>query len=147
MSTAIRLTQTGGPNVLMVEPITQEPPAQGEVWIEQEAIGVKVLDLTQRNGSVPIPLPSGLGLEAAGRVGAVGPGTVVLLYGARAPWARSWFPGRSRWTPSSLAWSQRRPVSNARRPSAVTPSSSGVPCDLPAEVARHPRRAEGACGL
>lgn len=66
MSIAIRLTQTGGSNVLRVEPITEARPAQGEVWIEQEAIGVNYLDVTQRNGSVPIPLPSGLGLEAAG---------------------------------------------------------------------------------
>jgi NADPH:quinone reductase len=54
----------------MVEPITEARPAQGEVWIEQEAIGVNYLDVTQRNGSVPIALPSGLGLEAAGRVAA-----------------------------------------------------------------------------
>jgi NADPH2:quinone reductase len=40
MGTAIRLTQTGGPDVLKVEPITEARPGPGEVWIEQEAIGV-----------------------------------------------------------------------------------------------------------
>ncbi len=33
--------------------------------------------MTQRNGAVPIPLPSGLGLEAAGRVAAIGPDVAV----------------------------------------------------------------------
>jgi NADPH2:quinone reductase len=41
-------------------------------WLEQVSIGVNYLDVTQRNGAVPIPLPSGLGLEDAGRVAAVG---------------------------------------------------------------------------
>jgi hypothetical protein len=54
MSIAIRLTESGGPDVLRIETITEARPAQGEVWIEQEAIGVNVLDVTQRNGSVPI---------------------------------------------------------------------------------------------
>lgn len=83
MSIAIRLTQTGGPDVLKVEPITEARPAQGEVWIEQEAIGVNYLDVTQRNGSVPIPLPSGLGLEAAGRVAAIGPDVTNVAVGDR----------------------------------------------------------------
>ena len=65
MGIAIRISQTGGPDVLKVESITDAPPGPGEVWIEQEAIGVNYLDVTQRNGSVPIPLPSGLGFEAA----------------------------------------------------------------------------------
>ena len=62
----VRLTRTGGPDVLKVEPITEARPGPGEAWIEQEAIGVNYLDVTQRNGTVPIPLPRGLGLEAAG---------------------------------------------------------------------------------
>jgi NADPH2:quinone reductase len=65
MGIAIRLTQTGAPEVLQVQPITETKPGAGEVWIEQEAIGVNYLDVTQRNGSVPIPLPNGLGLEGA----------------------------------------------------------------------------------
>src|SRR5580692_234718 len=81
MSIAIRLTQTGGPNVLRAEHIAEARPAQGEVWIEQEAIGVNYLDVTQRNGAVPIPLPSGLGLEAAGRVTAVGPQVDAVVVG------------------------------------------------------------------
>jgi NADPH2:quinone reductase len=37
---AIRLTQTGGPDVLELQSITPAQPGPGEVWIEQEAIGV-----------------------------------------------------------------------------------------------------------
>jgi len=83
MGIAIQLTQTGGPDVLQVEPIKEARPGPGEVWIEQEAIGVNVLDVTQRNGSVPIPLPSGLGLEAAGRVAAIGPDVTNVAVGDR----------------------------------------------------------------
>ncbi|WP_428333381.1 quinone oxidoreductase family protein [Novosphingobium sp.] len=72
MVAAIRLTQTGSPNVLTLETIEQAKPGSGEVWLEQDAIGVNYLDITQRNGSVPIPLPSGLGLEGAGRVTVIG---------------------------------------------------------------------------
>jgi NADPH:quinone reductase len=83
MGIAIRISQTGGPDVLKVESVTDASPGPGEVWIEQEAIGVNVLDVTQRNGSVPIPLPSGLGLEAAGRVAAIGPDVTNVAVGDR----------------------------------------------------------------
>ena len=83
MSIAIRLTQTGGPDVLKVESVTKAQPGPGDVWIEQEAIGVNFLDVTQRNGAVPIPLPSGLGLEAAGCVVAIGPDVTNVAVGER----------------------------------------------------------------
>lgn len=83
MSMAIRLSQTGGPNVLQVQSIPGERPGRGEVWIEQEAIGVNYLDVTQRKGAVPIPLPSGLGLEAAGRVTAIGSNVENVAVGDR----------------------------------------------------------------
>jgi NADPH:quinone reductase len=83
MGSAIRFTQTGGPDVLKVESITEARPGPGEVWIKQEAIGVNYLDVTQRNGSVSIGLPSGLGLEAAGRVAAIGPDVVNVAVGER----------------------------------------------------------------
>src|SRR5882724_6874836 len=83
MGIAIRLTKTGGPEVLQVETIVETQPGAGEVWIEQDAIGVNYLDVTQRNGSVPIPLPSGLGLEGAGRVAAIGAGVSNVAPGDR----------------------------------------------------------------
>ena len=83
MVAAIRLTHTGGPDVLTLETIEQAQPGSGEVWLEQDAIGVNYLDITQRNGAVPIPLPSGLGLEGAGRVAAIGADVVNVAVGDR----------------------------------------------------------------
>lgn len=51
-----------------VETIDLEAPASGEVTIEQTAIGLHYMNVYQRSGLYPLLLPSGLGLEAAGRV-------------------------------------------------------------------------------
>jgi NADPH:quinone reductase len=70
---AIQLTETGGPEVLKIAENGPTEPGSGQAWVEHGAIGVNYLDVTQRNGALPIKLPSGLGLEGAGRVTAVGP--------------------------------------------------------------------------
>lgn len=72
MEHAIKLAQFGVPNVLEVTTIERTEPGPNEAWVEQEAIGVNYLDVMQRQGTVPIQLPAGLGLEGAGRVTAVG---------------------------------------------------------------------------
>jgi NADPH2:quinone reductase len=77
------LTQTGGPEVLVLETVEQAEPGPQEAWIEQEAVGVNFLDVTQRKGAVPIPLPGGLGLEGAGRVTAVGSAVTNVAVGDR----------------------------------------------------------------
>lgn len=87
MGIAIRLTATGRPDVLQVTPIDEVEPGAGEVWIDQQAIGVNYLDVTQRNGQVPILLPSGLGLEGAGRVAAIGAGVTNVAVGERVAYA------------------------------------------------------------
>jgi NADPH2:quinone reductase len=73
MTSVVRIAQTDGPEVMKIETINEQDPGPGEVWLEQDAIGVNFLDVTQRNGRVPLRLPSGLGLEGAGRVVAIGP--------------------------------------------------------------------------
>jgi NADPH:quinone reductase len=83
MECVVRIARTGGPEVMTTEPISPASPGPGEVWLEQEAVGVNVLDVMQRNGTVPIPLPSGLGLEGAGGVVAVGPGVQNVRVGDR----------------------------------------------------------------
>jgi NADPH2:quinone reductase len=87
MRVVVRITATGGPEVLsLVE--TQDPsPKEGEVLIDQKSIGVNFLDVTQRNGAVKLPLPSGLGFEAAGVVVAVGPKVQDLREGDRVAYA------------------------------------------------------------
>jgi NADPH2:quinone reductase len=83
MAEAIWLSRTGDADVLELKRIEPSDPGPGEAWVEQEAVGVNYLDVMQRRGAVPIPLPGGLGLEGAGRVTAVGPGVTDVAVGDR----------------------------------------------------------------
>ncbi|CAK9888941.1 MULTISPECIES: quinone oxidoreductase family protein [Pseudomonas] len=83
----VRLQQTGAPAVLHLEQTTAQAPGPGEVWLEQAAIGVNPLDVSQRKGEVRIALPSGLGLEGAGTVAAVGRGVSDVAVGDRVGYA------------------------------------------------------------
>jgi NADPH2:quinone reductase len=74
MVSTVVIHETGGPEVLRFEHSTAQAPGVGEVWLEQKAIGLNPLDLSQRSGAVLVPLPCGLGLEGAGQVTAIGPG-------------------------------------------------------------------------
>ncbi|WP_338801936.1 quinone oxidoreductase [Pseudomonas sp. RSB 5.4] len=87
MVSAIRFNQFGAPEVLNLEPLSEQLPGPGEVWIEQEAVGVNFLDVTQRKGLVPVALPSGLGLEGAGRVVIIGEGVSNVHVGDRVAYA------------------------------------------------------------
>src|SRR5436190_15635638 len=78
---AIRFSDPGGPDVLHLEQIDLLPPGRGEVTIRHTAIGVNYIDTYHRSGLYPVPLPSGIGLEAAGVVEAVGAGVSNLKPG------------------------------------------------------------------
>jgi NADPH2:quinone reductase len=69
---AIRIHQTGGPEVMKLEQIELPAPAKNEVQVRHTAIGLNFIDTYHRSGLYPVSLPSGLGLEAAGTVDAVG---------------------------------------------------------------------------
>lgn len=69
---AIVLRRTGGPEVLEAEAIDLPRPGPGQVRVRHEAIGLNFIDTYQRSGLYALPLPSGLGSEAAGIVEAVG---------------------------------------------------------------------------
>ena len=71
---AIRFHQTGGPEVLKYESIEIGQPGPGEVLLRQQAVGVNFIDVYHRTGLYPLPLPSGIGLEGAGIVEAIGQG-------------------------------------------------------------------------
>ncbi len=58
-------------------------PSAGEVTIEHSAIGLNFIDTYHRTGLYPVPLPSGLGLEAAGTITALGEGVDTLQIGDR----------------------------------------------------------------
>lgn len=79
---AIRFEATGGPEVLQWQDISLPAPGPGEVRLRHTAIGLNFIDTYHRSGLYPIALPSGLGLEAAGVIEAVGEG-VALEVGAR----------------------------------------------------------------
>lgn len=72
MPKAIRLHRTGGPESLVLEEFDPGPPGPGEVTVRHTAIGLNYIDVYDRIGLYPMPLPGGLGREAAGSVAAVG---------------------------------------------------------------------------
>ena len=84
---AIRIHETGGPEVLRVEEIDVPSPGNGEVRIAQKAIGVNFTDTYNRTGLYKQPLPIVLGHEAAGVVEAVGEGVQGLKEGDRVAYA------------------------------------------------------------
>lgn len=80
---AIRFAKTGGPEVLTLENIDLPAPKPGQVRIRHTAIGVNFIDTYHRSGLYPASLPSGLGLEAAGVVDALGEDATSLKVGDR----------------------------------------------------------------
>ncbi len=80
---AIRFARTGGPEVLSLEDIDLPPPRAGDVRVRHAAIGVNFIDTYQRTGLYPVSLPSGIGLEGAGIVEAVGEGVTAFQKGDR----------------------------------------------------------------
>ena len=79
---AARLSRTGGPEVIEFIDLDLPPPGPGEVRFRSTAVGLNFIDVYHRSGLYPIALPSGLGVEAAGVVDAVGDG-VSLNVGER----------------------------------------------------------------
>ena len=69
---SIKVTNTGGPEVLKLEDITLEKPGVDEVQIEHVSIGLNYIDTYHRSGLYPLQLPTGIGMEAAGIVKEVG---------------------------------------------------------------------------
>ncbi len=83
MTLAVRIHETGGPEVLTVETVETGSPGDGEVLIRHTAIGLNFIDIYQRSGLYPLSLPATLGMEAAGVVEALGPGVTGLRAGDR----------------------------------------------------------------
>ena len=83
----IEIDAAGGPEAMRFVAADLPPPGPGEVTVAQTAIGVNYLDIYMRRGAVPVPLPGPLGLEAAGRVVAVGDGVTALAPGDRVAYA------------------------------------------------------------
>ena len=84
---AIRIHQTGGPEVLRFEPVELNKPASGEALVRHTAIGVNFIDTYHRTGLYPLPLPATLGMEAAGVVEETGPDVSEVKPGDRVAYA------------------------------------------------------------
>ncbi len=87
MSKAIRIHQPGGPDAMRYEDVDVPDPAEGQAKLRQAAIGLNYIDVYHRTGLYPLELPSGIGLEGAGIVEAVGPGVSELAPGDRVAYA------------------------------------------------------------
>ncbi len=83
MVKAIEIREFGGPEKMRLAERALSSPGAGEILIRHRAIGVNFIDTYHRSGLYPITLPSGIGLEAAGVVEAVGAGVTDLAAGDR----------------------------------------------------------------
>lgn len=86
-SRAIQIDQHGGPEQLKLVQVSVGEPGPGEIRIRHHAVGLNFIDVYQRSGLYPAPMPLNLGMEAAGVVEAVGEGVTHLQVGDRAAYA------------------------------------------------------------
>lgn len=87
MSSAIRIHDVGGPEVLKWEEVTVGDPGPGQVRLRHGAVGLNYIDVYFRTGAYPAELPFTPGLEAAGVVQALGEGVSDLKVGDRVAYA------------------------------------------------------------
>ncbi|TXL68551.1 quinone oxidoreductase family protein [Zeimonas arvi] len=83
MTKAIRIAETGGPEVMKLVDIEVGAPGPGEAQVRNHALGLNYIDTYYRSGLYPMPLPAGIGLEGAGVVTAVGAGVTEVKVGDR----------------------------------------------------------------
>ncbi len=88
MTHAIRIHETGGPEVLRWEEVSVGAPGPGEVRLKQTAVGLNYIDVYHRTGLYPLAeLPAVIGMEAAGVVEEVGAGVDGFAPGQRVAYA------------------------------------------------------------
>jgi NADPH2:quinone reductase len=81
---AFRFHRHGGPEVLRYEDVEAGEPGPGQVRIRNKAVAVNFRDVLMRRGTHAVKsFPSGIGLESAGRIDAVGPGVDGFSVGDR----------------------------------------------------------------
>jgi NADPH2:quinone reductase len=83
MVRAIQFDRFGGPEVLQYRDVVVGEPGEGQARVAHSAIGLNFIDVYHRTGLYPLPLPSGLGGEAAGVVKEIGPGVTHVRVGDR----------------------------------------------------------------
>ena len=83
MARAVRFSKVGGPEVLELQDVAVGDPGPGQVRLRHAAVGLNFADTYFRSGIYPVPLPAGMGVEAAGTVEAVGEGVTNVAAGDR----------------------------------------------------------------
>ena len=83
LNKAIRFYESGSPEVMRYEDVEVGEPSAGQVRLRHVAVGLNYADTYFRNGTYPIPLPNGMGVEASGVVEAVGEGVNDFQVGDR----------------------------------------------------------------
>ena len=86
-SPTIRIDRNGGPEEMKLVDLPVGAPGPGEIRIRHQACGINFIDVYQRSGTYPLPMPLTLGLEGAGVIEAVGDGVTHLQPGDRAAYA------------------------------------------------------------
>ena len=86
-SRAVRIDEHGGPEQLKLVTLTVGEPGPGEIRIRHKAVGLNYIDIYQRVGMYPLPMPLQMGMEASGVIEAVGEGVTHLKVGDRAAYA------------------------------------------------------------
>jgi len=83
MTKLVEITEFGDPSVLKI--VNKDTPKlqPNEVLVENKSIGLNFIDTYHRSGLYPIPLPSGIGLEAAGEIKEVGTDVKLFKVGDR----------------------------------------------------------------
>lgn len=92
---AVRLHEQGAVDTMQIETVELGSPGAGEVLLEQSTIGLNYMDIYQRSGYYPLDLPSGLGLEAAGKVLGIGSDVTDIAVGDRVVYGRFLEPMQS----------------------------------------------------
>jgi NADPH2:quinone reductase len=87
MSLSVVIDRVGGPEVMNLADVALAAPGPGEMRIRHTAIGLNFIDVYHRSGVYKLPLPSGLGSEAAGMVTAIGPEVTGFAVGDRVAYA------------------------------------------------------------
>eukprot|EP00667_Euglena_gracilis_P014390 EG_transcript_14916 len=95
MPGAIRFHQTGGPEVLQWEEVAVPAPGPREATVEHRAVGLNFIDIYHRTGLYPVTLPSGIGMEGAGVVTAVGAEVTEVQVGDRVVYVSALLDGYS----------------------------------------------------
>ena len=80
---AVRIESPGGPEVMELQDVDLPAPEAGHVRVRHTAVGLNYIDTYHRSGLYPLPLPAGIGLEAAGVVEGLGEGVSNLAVGDR----------------------------------------------------------------